>query len=95
MASPNCVRMASGSFVDDEGCCNANVVVNSDLGGAAWHHACNFAVFDAALSIPAAASMLSWWHGSMECLQPQVEEDMTQERMSEIGMRAINAYGEW
>ncbi|GKE47762.1 hypothetical protein Tco_1479020, partial [Tanacetum coccineum] len=131
MASPNCVRMASGSFVDNEamksfiivavkidpcfgrafivmvqidpylggafldcvcshggfhyypcfggasldcvcshailaehhfivfaamsGCWNANVVVNSDLGGVAWHHACNFAVFDAALSIPAGA----------------------------------------
>ncbi|GJU88081.1 hypothetical protein Tco_1300504 [Tanacetum coccineum] len=37
------------------GCCNANVVVNSDLGGAAWHHACNFVVFDAAFVIPAAA----------------------------------------
>ncbi|GJU73943.1 hypothetical protein Tco_1265348 [Tanacetum coccineum] len=57
MASPNCVRMASDSFVDDEGCWNANVVVNSDLGGAAWHHACNFVVFDAALSIPAAACL--------------------------------------
>ncbi|GKG54068.1 hypothetical protein Tco_0557591, partial [Tanacetum coccineum] len=35
-------------------CWNANVVVNSDLGGAAWHHACSHAVFVAALSIPAA-----------------------------------------
>ncbi|GJS98125.1 hypothetical protein Tco_0819295 [Tanacetum coccineum] len=80
------------------GCWNANVVVNSDLGGAAWHHACNFVVFDAALSIPAAAylsvaarpafaSMLCY--ASKECLQPQVEEDMTQERMSEIVKAAI------
>ncbi|GJT63901.1 hypothetical protein Tco_1015381 [Tanacetum coccineum] len=36
------------------GCWNANVVVNSDLGGAARHHACSHAVFVAALSISAA-----------------------------------------
>ncbi|GJZ95794.1 hypothetical protein Tco_0668128 [Tanacetum coccineum] len=30
-------------------------IVSSDLGGAAWHHACSHAVFDAALSISAVA----------------------------------------
>ncbi|GJX25377.1 hypothetical protein Tco_0231673 [Tanacetum coccineum] len=33
---------------------NVNVVVNSDLGGAAWYHVCNHVMFDAALFIPAA-----------------------------------------
>ncbi|GJT76321.1 hypothetical protein Tco_1043046 [Tanacetum coccineum] len=38
-----------------QGCWNANVVVNPDLGGAAWYHACSHVVFDAALSILATA----------------------------------------
>ncbi|GKA74385.1 hypothetical protein Tco_0780687 [Tanacetum coccineum] len=45
-ASLDCVRMAWGSFVGDE-----------DVSGAAWHHVCNHAVFDAALSIPGAACL--------------------------------------
>ncbi|GKE15500.1 hypothetical protein Tco_1423077, partial [Tanacetum coccineum] len=40
-----------------ECCWNANVVINLDLGGAAWRHACSHAVFDAPLSIPAATCL--------------------------------------
>ncbi|GJR06134.1 hypothetical protein Tco_0529118 [Tanacetum coccineum] len=42
------------------GCWNVNVVVNSDLGGAAWHYVCSHALFDAALSILAAASIAGY-----------------------------------
>nr|GEW32267.1 reverse transcriptase domain-containing protein [Tanacetum cinerariifolium] len=45
-ASLDCVRIAWVSFVGDD-----------VLGGEAWHHVCNHVVFDAALSIPAAACL--------------------------------------
>ncbi|GKB83618.1 hypothetical protein Tco_0950513, partial [Tanacetum coccineum] len=45
-ASLDYVRMAWGSFVGDE-----------DVSGAAWHHVCSHAMFDAALSIPGAACL--------------------------------------
>ncbi|GJT69557.1 hypothetical protein Tco_1028843 [Tanacetum coccineum] len=41
-------------------CWNANVIVNSDVGGAAWHHACSLVVFVMALSIPVAS-----WHSEI------------------------------
>ncbi|GJS45290.1 hypothetical protein Tco_0595411 [Tanacetum coccineum] len=44
--------------VISHGCWNANVVVDSDFGRAAWHHACSHSMFDASLSIPTAAPML-------------------------------------
>ncbi|GJS09566.1 hypothetical protein Tco_0366362, partial [Tanacetum coccineum] len=36
-------------------CWIVKVVISSDLGGAARHHVCSHAVFDAALSVPAIA----------------------------------------
>ncbi|GJZ97551.1 hypothetical protein Tco_0670004, partial [Tanacetum coccineum] len=40
-------------------CWSANVVIDYDLSGTAWHRVCTHAVLDAALSIPAAARVAS------------------------------------
>nr|GEW87299.1 hypothetical protein [Tanacetum cinerariifolium] len=45
------LRSCICEYAITKGCWNTNVVVNSDLGGAARHHAFSHAIFDASLSI--------------------------------------------
>nr|GEV54117.1 retrovirus-related Pol polyprotein from transposon TNT 1-94 [Tanacetum cinerariifolium] len=40
------LRLCIYEYAITTSCWNANVVLNLDLGGAAWHHACNSVVFD-------------------------------------------------
>nr|GEU96765.1 hypothetical protein [Tanacetum cinerariifolium] len=51
------LRLCICEYAMTIGCWNANVVVDSYFGEETWHHACSHAVFDAALSIPAAACL--------------------------------------
>nr|GEU96767.1 hypothetical protein [Tanacetum cinerariifolium] len=62
------LRLCICEYAMTIGCWNANVVVDSYFGVETWHHACSHAMFDAALSIPAAACLsqtvsvfVPWW----------------------------------